>query len=189
MANPLVSDARIEEEVRKTLAVTLRVEADDIDLNASIVRALGATSIDFLDANFRLESTFGIQLATQLMLDHVEEELGEGTAIDEKDRITDAAATLLRSYLGDIPELKGGLDADKVPSLVTPMVLIKSVRGITDHLPERCPSCDAADWKSEDGAIVLCGSCGKQAEYPDGDTLTKNWIHAFEDEHHLFTNA
>lgn len=189
MANPLISDSRIEEEVRNTLAATLRVEADGIDLHASIVKALGATSIDFLDANFRLETTFGIQLATQLILDHVEEEFGEETAIDNKDRITEAAAALLRSYLGDIPGLQAGLDAEKVPTLVTPWVLIRSVRGITDALPEKCTYCEAADWGSEDGAKVVCGACGKPAEYPDGDTLTKRWIHEFEKEHHLFTDA
>jgi acyl carrier protein len=186
MSNPFVTDERIEEEVRGTLATTLRVEAAEIDLNASIVKALGATSIDFLDANFRLESTFGIQLATQLILDHVEEEFGEGTAIDDHDRITAAAAALLRTHLGDVPGLEAGLYAEEVPSLVTPMVLIKSVRGIVDHLPEKCTYCGATDWGSEDGAKVLCGACGKHAAYPDGDTLTKRWIHSFEDEQHLF---
>ncbi len=189
MSNSLITDSRIEEEVRKTLAATLRVEADEIDLNASIVKALGATSIDFLDANFRLEATFGIQLATQLLLDHVEEELGEGTAIDEDDKITEAAAALLRSYLGDIPKLVAGLDAHKVPTLVTPMVLVRSVRAITDELPAECTHCSASDWKTSDGAQVACGACGKPAEYPDGDTLTQRWIQEFEREHHLFAGA
>jgi acyl carrier protein len=189
MANPFITDARIEEEVRKALAATLRVDADAIDLDASIVKELGATSIDFLDVNFRLEAAFGIQLATQLMLDHVEEEMGEGTAIDDDDKITEAAAALLRTHLGDLEALKAGTYADKIPSLVTPMVLVKSVRVITDELPEKCTSCGAEAWKSEDGAQVICGACGKPAEYPDGDTMTKRWIHAFEEEHHLFAGG
>jgi acyl carrier protein len=187
MANPLVSDSRIEEEVRNALAATLRVEPGEIDLEASIVKSLGATSIDFLDVNFRLEKAFGIQLATQLMLDHVEEELGEGTAIDQEDKITDAAAALLRTHLGDLPELEGGLYAEDVPALVTPMVLVRTVRVITDSLPEKCTHCGATDFKSEDGALVVCGSCTKPAEYADGDTLTQQWIRDFEAEHHLFT--
>ena len=189
MSNALVPDIRIEEEVKKALAATLRVDADTIDLDASIVQGLGATSIDFLDVNFRLEKAFGIQLATQLMLDHVEEELGEESAIDRKDQITEAAAALLRTHLGELPELKAGLYAEDVPTFVTPRVLVRSVRVITDELPAECGHCGAADWKSEDGARVACGACGKPTRYPDGDTLTRQWIHAFEDEHHLFAGA
>jgi acyl carrier protein len=189
MANPLVTDSRIEEEVRKVLGVTLRVEPDEIDLNASIVDNLGATSIDFLDVNFRLEAAFGIQLATQLVLDHVEDEFGEGTAIDSEGMITDAAGALLRQHLGEHKSLKGGMDAEWIPHFVTPMVFVRSVRAITDELPEKCTHCEAADWQSEDGAKVTCGACGKPVEYPDGDTLTLRWIHQFEDEHHLFAGA
>lgn len=189
MANTLVTDSRIEEEVRKTLGVTLRVEPDQIDLNESVVDKLGATSIDFLDVNFRLEAAFGIQLATQLVLDHVEDEFGEGTAIDSEGMITEAAAALLRLHLGDKKGLKGGMDAEWIPHFVTPMVFVRSVRAITDELPGKCTHCEAADWKSEDGAKVVCGACGKPAEYPDGDTLTLRWIREFEKENHVFAGA
>ena len=83
MANPHIQRATIEDEVRAALDTTLRHDAEAIDLESSIVTDLGATSIDFLDINFRLESAFSIRLATQLLLDHVEEELGEGCAIDK----------------------------------------------------------------------------------------------------------
>ena len=186
MANPLIQRATIEEEVRVALATTLRKDAAGIDLDSSIVEDLGATSIDFLDINYRLESTFGIRLATQLLLDHVEEELGEGTAIDKDDKITAAAAGLLEEHLGKRPGLQAGIYAEEVPTFVTPRVLVKSVEGITDALPETCPHCNEAAWKSDDGKILVCGACSKPAEYPDGDELTKRWIHAFEQEHHLF---
>jgi acyl carrier protein len=186
MANPLIQRATIEDEVRAALATTLRHDAADIDLESSIVNDLGATSIDFLDINFRLESAFGIRLATQLLLDHVEEELGEGTAIDKDDKITPAAAALLAQHLGERPGLEAGIFAEEVPAFVTPMVLVKSVEGITAELPAACTHCGEAAWKSDDGKAVICGACSKPVEYPDGDELTKRWIHAFEQERHLF---
>jgi len=189
MANPFIQRATIEDEVRAALATTLRQDAEAIALASSIVTDLGATSIDFLDINFRLESTFGIRLATQLLLDHVEEELGEGTAIDKDDKITAAAAGLLEQHLGKQPGLEAGIFAEEVPAFVTPMVLVKSVEGITEELPETCTHCNEAAWKSDDGKQVLCGACSKPAEYPDGDELTKRWIHVFEQEHHLFGGA
>lgn len=189
MANPFITRTRIEDEVRKALAATLRLEEARVGLDASIMNDLGATSIDFLDVNFRLESAFGIQLATQLLLDHVEEELGEGKAIDRGNQITEGAARLLKLYLGEPPGLAAGMYADEVPSLVTPMVLVKSVEGLTNELPEACTHCRASAWKSDDGAKVACGACGKPAEYPDGDTLTRRWIQQIEREHHFFSGS
>jgi len=186
MANPYVTREAIEEEVRKALAATLRKEESQIGLDQSIMNDLGATSIDFLDINFRLENAFGIQLATQLLLDHVEEIVGEGKAIDADNKITEGAARLLAIYLGERPDLKAGLYADEVPTLVTPQVLVQSVEGITGHLPEACTHCGEKAWKSDDGRAVLCGACGKPAEYPDGDTLTQQWIEGVQKEQGLF---
>ena len=149
----------------------------------------GATSIDFLDVNFRLESTFGLQLATQLVLEHVEEELGEGVAIDQDDKITEGAAQLLRSHLGERDGLEAGIYAEEVARFVTPRVLVDSVDAITARLPDACTHCGAADWTSEDGAKVTCSACEKPAVYPDGDELTKEWIHQFQGEHKIFSRA
>jgi acyl carrier protein len=189
MANPFLTRERIETEVRQALATTLRRDPASIPLDASILKSIGATSIDMLDVNFRLESAFGIRLATQLVLDHVEEELGEGTAVGRDDRITEAAAALLRGYLGDLPGLKAGIYAEEVPGLVTPEVLVKSVEAIAGHLPELCTHCGQSSWGSPDGAKVVCSACGKPAQYPDGDELTRQWIRDFERDHHVFTRA
>jgi acyl carrier protein len=188
MTNPLVTRDRVEQEVRAALATTLRVDGDAIDMDQSIVEGLGATSIDFLDVNFRLESVFGIQMATQLLLDHVEEELGEGKAIDRENQVTPAAAELLKLHLGDVDGIKAGMYADEIASVVTPKVVVDGVMKILDTLPASCP-CGASDWQSEDATKVKCGACGKEAEYPDGDSLTRRWIHEIEQEKRLFAGA
>lgn len=190
MTNPLVTRERIEQEVRAALGTTLRIEAPDgIDMHCSIVNDLNATSIDFLDINFRLENVFGIQMATQLLLDHVEEELGEGTAIDREGKITPAAAEMLKLHLGDLDGIEAGMYADEIAAVVTPTVVCDGVQKVLDTLPEACTHCSATEWKSEDGAKVDCGACGKPAEYPNGDELTKRWIHDIEREKQLFASA
>jgi len=189
MSNPHVTRERIDQEVRAALATTLRTDADGIAMDKSIINDLGATSIDFLDINFRLENVFGIQLATQLLLDHVEEELGEGKAIDRDNKITAAAAALLKIHLGDVPGVEAGMYADEIAATVTPATVADAVDKILEHLPEACPDCGASEWKCEDGAKVVCGGCGKDAVYPDGDELTKRWIHDVEREKQLFASA
>ena len=186
MANPYVTRDRIDEEVRNALATTLRVDANEIDMDTSIINGLNATSIDFLDINFRLEGVFGIQMATQMLLDHAEEEFGEGKAIDRENKITDAAASLLKLHLGELPGLEAGMYADEVPATVTPRSVAEGVSKILETLPEACTECGATEWQSEDGAKVACVACGKDAVYPNGDDLTKRWLHDIENEKHLF---
>ncbi|MDF1702235.1 MAG: phosphopantetheine-binding protein [Planctomycetota bacterium] len=185
MANPHVTRERIDQEVRAALATTLRIEADTIEMEQSIINDLGATSIDFLDINFRLEQVFGIQLASQLLLDHVEEELGEGTAIDRDNKITAGAAALLKEQFGPDAPIDAGMYADEIPAFVTAGSIATAVEKILDHLADAC-TCGASEWKSEDGAKVVCGACGAEAVYPDGDELTKGWIHDVQREKQLF---
>ena len=187
MPNPHVSRDRIDQEVREALAATLRKEPESIDLTGSVVKDLGATSIDFLDINFRLEGAFDIQLATQLLLDHVEEEVGEGKAIDGENKITEPAARLLKLYFGDLPGIQAGIYADEVPALVTGTIVADGVERILEELPDACGKCGASDWKSEDGAKVVCGACGASAQYPDGDELVQAWIQQVQSEHALFS--
>ena len=188
MANPYVTRERVDQEVRAALATTLRTDADAIEMDTSIINGLHATSIDFLDINFRLEGVFGIQMASQLILDHAEEEFGEGKAIDRDNKITPAALAMLKMHLGELPGLEEGMYADEIPATVTPKVVADGVMGILEALPDACTHCGAAEWKSEDGAKVVCGACGKDAEYPDGDTLTKRWLNDIEREKQLFAS-
>jgi len=189
MANPQVTRERVDQEVRAALATTLRTEASEIDMDTSIINGLHATSIDFLDINFRLEGVFGIQMATQLILDHAEEEFGEGKAIDRDNKVTPAALSMLKMHLGELPGLEEGMYADEIPATVTPRIVADGVEGILDALPEACTHCGASEWKSEDGAKVQCGACAKDAVYPDGDDLTKRWLNDIEREKQLFANA
>ncbi len=52
----------IVKNVKSIISQALRVEADKVDLRASLIKDLGAESIDFLDIVFRLEKTFKIKI-------------------------------------------------------------------------------------------------------------------------------
>ena len=187
--NPHVTDARIEEEVKKALAKALRKDPSAIRMEASVTGELGGTSLDFLDVIFRLEQAFGVRLAHQGVLDHVEEQFGEGKAIDASGALTAPAVTLLKMRLGDHPSLVPGMYADEVPTLITGRSYATWVREIVDRLPAACTHCGKSAWKSDDGAKVVCGACGKDAVYPDGDALTRQWLADLEKEKGLFAAA
>ena len=186
MPNPFVTEAVIVEETQKALAKSLRKDASAIRMDASIVEDLGGTSLDFLDMTFRLEQAFGIRLAHTTILDHIEETFGEGKAIDPNGTLTKDAVEVLRSRLGDHPSLQAGMYGDEVPKLVTPGTLAQGVREALARLPAACTHCGKAAWATPDGAKVKCGACGKDAAYPDGDAILKDWLQRVAREKGLF---
>jgi acyl carrier protein len=186
MSNRYVSDQRVDEEVRKAVAKALRKDESTVTMDASVVDTLGGTSLDFLDITFRLEQAFGIKLPHTLLVDQIEEMYGEGKAVDGQNTLTADAVELLRRRLGDHPALKEGMYSDEVPALVTPRTLSTGVKEVLAGLPAACPSCKATAWKSDDGAKVVCGACGKPAAYPEGDVVSHDWIEQVAREKGLF---
>jgi acyl carrier protein len=173
----LVSEDRVLDEVRKALSETLRIDAQAIRPESSVVRDLGAESLDFLDVNYRLEQTFGIKMARHFFLEHVEEMYGEGTAIDDEGRLTKAAMTLLaiRYRQARLPDPGAGLDMDEVPALITVQGLLDATMSILDSLPERCV-CGASAWGAPDGTHIVCGACHEGARFTNGDELIRQWL-------------
>ncbi|MDP3919664.1 MAG: acyl carrier protein [Candidatus Omnitrophota bacterium] len=49
-------------KIQETLAGALGVDAEEVELDASLTRDLGAESIDFIDIIFRLEKAFDIKI-------------------------------------------------------------------------------------------------------------------------------
>src|SRR5204862_2112856 len=134
MANPLVTPARVDDEVKKALGKALRKDPAAIGMDQSIVTDLGGSSLDFLDVTFKLEQAFGIRMAHQVLMDTVEETFGEGSAIDASGRLTAPAVEILRMRLGDHAALATGMYADEIPALVTPRTLAHAVSEILDTL-------------------------------------------------------
>jgi acyl carrier protein len=173
----LIPEETVLDEVKNALAETLRTAAATIRPETSIVRDLGAESLDFLDLNYRLEQTFGIRMARHFFLEHMEEMFGEGSAIDENGRLTATALAVLRSRYPDasLPEGRDGLDMDEVPALITVQALVDTVMGILATLPERC-ACGAEAWCADDGTHIVCGACRQPAPFVNGDELTRQWL-------------
>jgi acyl carrier protein len=185
----LITPEKVLEEVRKATVETLRIKEDQIQLANSFVKDLGLESLDFLDINYRLEQAFGIKMARHFFLEHVEEMFGEGTAIDPRGKLTEKALKLLtiRYDPNNLPDLSKGLDMDEVPALITVQSMVDVVMDILETLPEKCPSCGASAWKTEDGTHIICGQCGADGVFTNGDELIKEWLNKVQADTKLFT--
>lgn len=182
-----VTEERVIEEVKRSIAETLRTDAAAITPETSLIRDLDAQSLDFLDINYRLEQAFGIRTARHFVLEHIEEMFGEGSAIDDNGQLTGKAIELLKIRLGDHPnELKPGTDVEEVSALITVKMLARGAMEILNTLPPSCTRCSNGDWRTEDGTHIRCGSCGAAAVFTTGDDLIKEWLQKVQEERRLF---
>ena len=55
-------EQEILDKIKDTLSDALGVETDEVQMDSSLTRDLGAESIDFIDIVFRLEKTFEIKI-------------------------------------------------------------------------------------------------------------------------------
>jgi acyl carrier protein len=185
MTQDLVTRERIDEETRKAVAETLGIDdPDSIDMDASLTEDLGAQSLDFLDINFRLEQTFGIKMARHFVLEHVQEEFGEGKAINEDGEVTSEAVRLLKLRMGeDYPVEEGDL-IDDLPALVSARTFADAVEKILESLPEEAPGGEG--WKTEDGTHIVDARTGEPAPFKTGDELIIEWLHDVQDRESIF---
>lgn len=187
MKQPLVTEEKVFQAVKDSIAESLRIDPESIRPDSSLIENLGAESLDFLDINYRLEQNFGIRMARHFVLEHVEEIFGEGSAIDENAKLTQRGVELLKIRLGDRDSrIITGADMDQITRLITVQSLVRGVMDILNSLPERCAACGAAAWRSDDGARIHCGSCGKGAAFATGDDLIKDWLKKVQEEKQIF---
>lgn len=188
MKQTLVPEQKILEEVRKTVAEGLNIKnVERVTPESSLMRDLGAESLDFLDIDYRLEQAFGIKLARHSVVEHMEEMFGEESAIDSNGKLTEKAAKVFSLRFGDSGrEIHAGMDMEALPAMVTVRSLAEGVMNLLDTLPEVCTACGGKDWQAKGGVLVKCGSCGEPANYTDGDELTDAWLRQVQQEQQIF---
>ncbi len=177
MKQTLISERKVIEEVTKAISEGLDIAPDRVKPESSLIKDLGAESLDFLDINYRLEQAFGIKMARHSVLEHMEEMFGEETAIDSDGKLTEKAVKVLGlRFNNSSGQLEAGMDMDELPGLVTVKSIAEGVLNLLDTLPESCTNCGKPEWKIEDESRVQCGACGEHAAFTNGDDLIDAWL-------------
>ncbi|HYE02833.1 MAG TPA: phosphopantetheine-binding protein, partial [Phycisphaerales bacterium] len=84
------------DKVRDVLVDALAVDEEDVTPEASLVRDLGAESIDFLDIVFKLEQAFGIKIAQGELFP---ENVAQDTRYVQSGRVTAEGIAAMRARL------------------------------------------------------------------------------------------
>jgi len=183
----LVSEEKVIGGVKKAIVETLGIEESSITPESSLMKDLGAESLDFLDINYRLEQAFGIKMARHSLIEHIEEMFGEDSAVDADGQLTNQAVKLLVIRFGDsLPQSAAGLDMDEVPNIITVQSIANAVMDILHTLPEQCPACGKSAWTDEGETRIKCDACGEPGSYTNGDDLARQWLTRVQEEKHIF---
>lgn len=111
---------KVQERVQAVIADALYLEGDEVRSNSSLVKDLGAESIDFLDIIFRLEKEFSIKLPKGEIERKARGGLSDAEyAIDGK--LTPAALDSLKKALPEVNQslIKTGFAVRDIPGLFT----------------------------------------------------------------------
>lgn len=187
MKQNLIAEQRVMEEVKRAIAEGIDIDPAGIKPESSLMKDLGAESLDFLDINYRLEQTFGIKMARRSVIDHMEELFGEESAIDSDGKLTGKAAEVLAMrYDGPGAQIRSGMDMDELPVMVTVASMAEGVANLLDTLPESCTNCGARDWTLGEETRIACGSCSEPASFTSGDDLIEAWLKQVQEDKKIF---
>jgi acyl carrier protein len=175
------------EEVKKAISEGLDIGAKRVKPESSLIKDLGAESLDFLDINYRLEQTFGIKMARHSIMEHMEEMFGEESAIDADGKLTEKAVKVFSLRFNNAGgELYAGMDMDELPGQVTVQSIADGVGNLLDSLPESCTNCGAQSWKVEEETRIQCSACSEFAAFANGDDLIDKWLTDVQEQQKIF---
>lgn len=120
--------------VRDTIADTLGIDASTVEPASNLVRDLTATSLDFLDLIYRLESTFDIKIPRGPI--HYVVQNGLDERIESDGRLGPRALERLRLVM---PEATGtigpGLKAQQISEIYTAETFVRLVAMVMSEAP------------------------------------------------------
>lgn len=116
----------IEQKVTACLVDALSVDEDEVSMESSLTRDLGAESIDFLDIIFRLEKEFKIKIPRT---DLIPEDLTTTPAFVKDGRLTEAGLVELQRRLpyADLTDFSRNPVVSNLSDIFTAEMIVKYV--------------------------------------------------------------
>lgn len=114
--------------VAKIISDVLSVDEAEISLNKSLIKDLGAESIDFLDLIFQIEREFKIKAPLRQIEKEARGNLSEAE-FEQNGVVTLAGLAVLKQHLSEVPQkyFKDNLKVKEIPTLFTVETFCKIV--------------------------------------------------------------
>jgi len=171
-----LSQEMIELKVRETIAKSLDIDVDDVQLLASLQADLGAESLDMLDIAFLLEREFRIEFPRMDLLQRASTHFGDELMMQDG-VVTDFGLELIRKGMPEVDPsmIRSGMQASELARMIQVQTFVRIVGRLLEvkqQFPRECPSCGTTSL--EESAVApefVCANCGYIQPLPSGDEI------------------
>jgi len=172
----MYTDDEIVERVKAIIAEILMISRDEVKIDSVLGEELGATSLDFVDIHFRLETEFKISFYQGNILEKLSEVFGE-EALSINGHLTEFGAGIIRQRMPEIEATKitANLPLAGIEALFTTATWVRATKELLDARPEACSNCGSDDLKAVRPSFLICEACSKEVMCPTQEELLVAW--------------
>ena len=115
-------------KIAEIIAAALPCEIEKVKPEASLIDALGAQSIDFLDIIFRIERAFKVKIPRGKIIEEARGDLS-AAEFDQRGVVSEAGQERLKAFLSEVPpeRFPAPLKVSDIPRLFTTETFCKMV--------------------------------------------------------------
>jgi hypothetical protein len=157
--------------------ITIRQDLGDrLTLDSELGIELGLESLDYMDIEFQLETTFGIEFYHGSAVEKLSELLAP-RQLEEDGLLTPDGAAVLRLRLPEVDpdRLRPGQPIAGIEAKFTPRTWIRVVKELLHARTQRCPSCGSEQLEVTKPSLLRCGGCSAELRSPDGEECLTRW--------------
>ncbi len=170
------TDQEIYECVRQAI-ITIRQDLGDrLTLDSELGIELGLESLDYMDIEFQLETTCGIEFYHGSAIEKLSELLAP-RQLEEDGLLTADGAAVLRQRLPEVDSkrLSPGEPVAGIEAKFTARTWIRVVRELLHARPQRCLSCGSEQIEVTKPSLLRCRGCSTELRSPDGEECLVMW--------------
>jgi acyl carrier protein len=173
---PMPTDQEIYECVHQAITTIRQDLGDRLTPDSELGEELGLESLDYVDIEFRLETTFGVEFYHGSALEKLSELLAP-RQLEEDGLLTADGAAVLRLRLPEIDpdRLQPGQPVAGIEAKFKPQTWVRVVKELLRARPERCPSCGSERLEVTKPSLLRCAGCGSELRSPDGEECLTIW--------------
>jgi acyl carrier protein len=170
------SDEQLSERVRKIIAEILQLPVEEVTPDSVLGAELGATSMDFVETQFRLEVDFEVEFYKGSVVEKLAE-IFAPQKLEAGGLLTPFGATVLRMRMPEIDpaRLFEGKPVAGIEAMYTPRTWVRVVKELLNAGPKTCPNCGSDQVQAVKPSVSLCQKCRTEIRRPSGEECIEAW--------------
>ena len=170
------TDEQIFKGVQFVIAETLRIAPEAVQMDSVLDGDLGATSLDFVNIVFQLQTDFKISFYEGGIVEKLSEIFG-ADALSVDGHLTELGAEILRLRMPEIEpsKINPGMPLAGIEALFTTATWVRVVKELLNARPQKCTNCASEKLQPIRPSVLLCEACKNEISCPSQEQLLTEW--------------